>query len=262
MADADWHKYKQIRGAELPASATLLGAEYVRESVLKRDFYATVGLYRRLDGNAGPARVLLKIYHADGLWGVPLGWMGRWLCRREMRFYRLLDGIEGVPRLFGTYGASGLVREYVSGCNLREFSAKAKPDDRFFVELAEILAACHARGVSHNDLSKPENVLVTDEGRPVLIDYQIALAPRSQRWPLVGGPARAFIRFMQSFDCYHLTKLHRRARPEDFGPEEEAASRRRPAVLRLHGSLVRRPYRAVRHAVLRRWLMADKDKAA
>ena len=263
MADADWHKYKQLRGHELPESVVLLDTDYVREQVLKRDFYATVGIYTRADGRSGttPLRVLLKIYHADSLWGFPLGWMGRWLCRREMRFYRLLDGIEGIPRFLGTHGESGLVREFVPGCNLREFRAKAKPGARFFVELREILAKAHARGVAHNDLSKPENVLVTEDGRPVLIDYQLALAPRSQHWPVVGALPRAFVRFMQNIDRYHLTKLHRRARAEDFTDEHRKQLRRKSLVIRLHGVLLREPYRAVRHAVLPRWLMAD-GKAA
>jgi serine/threonine protein kinase len=263
MADADWHKYKQLRGLELPESAVLLETDYVREHVLKRDFYATVGIFKRSDGHGGspPSRVLLKIYHADSLWGFPLGWMGRWLCRREMRFYRLLDGIEGIPRLLGTYGESGLVREFISGCNLREFEAKGKPDARFFVELTAILAAAHARGMSHNDLSKPENILVTDDGRPVIIDYQIAIAPRTQHWPLVGWPARAFVRFMQDFDRYHVNKLHTRARPEDFTAESRGRVREKPLVIRLHGVL-RKPYRAVRHAVLRRWLMENEDQKA
>ena len=252
MADADWHKYKQLRGHELPESARLLETDYVREQVLKRDFYAIVGIFKRRDGQPGspPLRVLLKIYHADSLWGFPLGWMGRWLCRREMRFYRLLEGIEGIPRLLGTHGESGLVREFIPGCNLPANSRrKTQADERFFVELNEILAEVHARGVSHNDLSKPENILVTEDGRPVLIDYQIAARARTARnWPVVGGPARAVVRFMQRFDRYHVNKLHTRARPEDFTAESRHRLRDKPLVIRLHGVLVRKPYRAVRPA--------------
>jgi hypothetical protein len=263
MADADWRRYRQLRGHELPASAGLLGGEYTLRQVLKRDFYAAVGVYDRAAGPATlPGRVLLKIYHTDPCARVPLGWLGRWLCRRETAYYERLAAVPGVPRLLGRHGEAGLVREFVPGCNLREYRRTRQPDGRFFPELADILAQVHARGVSHNDLSKPENVLVTSDGRPVLIDFQIALAgltwPAPWRWL-----ARPLMRYLQRIDRYHLRKLHRRARPADFTAGELARARSKGVLLLLHGWLLRRPYRIVRHQVMDRWMRADEtDRAA
>jgi predicted Ser/Thr protein kinase len=262
MADADWHRYRQLRGRDLPDTAELLGATYHRRKTLKRDFYAAVGVYERAASGTPPALVLLKVYHTEPLWGLPLGWLGRWLCRREVRYYELLCGIAGVPQLLGRHGESGLVREFVPGCDLRQFRKAARPDECFFGELARILADVHARGMSHNDLSKPENVVVRADGRPVLIDFQIAFAPRSARWPVMGVLSRVLLRFMQKVDRYHLRKLHRRARPEDFTDEERANARRKNPVIWLHGILLRRPYRAVRHVVLDRWMRVDEKKRA
>ena len=42
MADADWHRYRQLRGHALPESAELLSTTYRCVRVLKRDFYAAV----------------------------------------------------------------------------------------------------------------------------------------------------------------------------------------------------------------------------
>jgi predicted Ser/Thr protein kinase len=262
MADADWHRYRQLRGDDLPARAELLGASYRRRQVLKRDFYAAVGIYDREPDGQPPATVLLKIYHTDGLLGVPLGWAGRLLCRREMLYYELLDGIAGVPRLLGRYGEAGLVREFIPGCNLREYRCGARPDERFFPGLAAILAQVHARGISHNDLSKPENVLVTEQGAPVLIDFQIALAAGRWRWPVVRHLGRALLRYMQRIDRYHLGKLHRRARPGDFNDEQLEKARVKGVLLYLHGVLLRRPYRAVRHQVMNRWMRTEEKRAA
>jgi serine/threonine protein kinase len=262
MADADWHRYRQLRGADLPEEVVLLGAPYLRRQVLKRDFYAAVGIYDlHAPRTDRPAQVLLKVYHTDRFLGVPLGWLGRLLCRREVRYYRLLDGVTGVPRLLGLFGPAGLVREFIPGCNLREFRRDGQPDVLFFPGLAQVLAQVHARGISHNDLSKPENVLVTTDGAPVLIDFQIALAAGLWPWPfrLLGWP---ILRYMQRIDRYHLVKLHRRARPEDYSVAQRRQAKTKGLLLRLHGLLIRRPYRAVRHQVMNRWMRLDDRKRA
>jgi predicted Ser/Thr protein kinase len=261
MADADWHRYRQLRGVDLPERVEMLGGVYRRRQVLKRDFYATVGVYDHL-GSGLPECVLLKIYHTDSFVGLPLAAAGRWLCRREMRCYELLDGVVGIPRLLGRYGESGLVREFIPGCNLREYRRRAMPDERFFPRLANILEQVHARGISHNDLSKPENVLVTTDGAPVLIDFQIALRAGTWRWPVLCFVGQFLMRYMKWIDRYHLNKLHRRARPTDFSEEQLRQARAKGVLLRLHGWLLRKPYRAIRHQVMNRWMRADETSRA
>ena len=263
MADADWGKYKQLRGAALPEVFTFRGVEYARSKLLKRDFYAAVGLYQCDDLPAdAPRQVLLKIYHTDPLWGFPLGWLGRWLARRERMAGEALAGISGVPRQLAAWGDAGFVREYVPGCNLREYRAVTLPERAFYLELRRILDEVHARGISHNDLAKPENIVVTEEGRPVLIDFQIALGPRLPRLPGIRWLAKRFVSYMQGIDRYHLAKQHTHDRPGDFDAEGYRLARRKGALLRLHGVLLRRPYRAVRHFVLRRWLLEDGARRA
>jgi serine/threonine protein kinase len=258
MADADWVKYKQIRGKPLPESAEVLGAWYRLGALLKRDFYAVTGVYDRLDDrdDGPPRRVLLKVYHTDPLGLLPLGALGRWLCRRESCRLRQVAGVAGVPQLLALHGESGLVREYVPGCNLRQYARSGGlVDEAFFPRLRAILDDVHARGLSHNDLSKPENVLVTPDGRPALIDFQISTGVADRGGPVVRGLTRRFVAYMQSVDHYHLTKLHTYRRPFDFTDEERAAVKRKGALLTAHG-WVRRPYRKVRHAVLQRFLTA------
>jgi hypothetical protein len=151
MADADWHRYRQLRGRPLPESIELLATTYRCVRVLKRDFYAAVGIYERQDGGQSRRQVLFKVYHTDSFWGIPLGWLGRWLARREIRHFEMLGGIDGVPRMLARHGESGLVREFYPGCNLREYSEQGCPDERFFPELKRIVAQIHGRGMSHND---------------------------------------------------------------------------------------------------------------
>ena len=263
MADADWVRYKQIRGKALPGEATLLGTPYRLATHLKRDFYAATGLFERVEpaDSAAPGKVLLKIYHTDPFWGVPLGWLGRFLCRRETGFLRQLDGVEGVPQFREPHGESGFVREFVPGCNLREFTRGGRQVDAdFFPRVRAILDAVHARGVAHNDLSKPENVLVATDGAPALIDFQIA-----SRILTAGGPFtrlwnRPLIAYLQGVDRYHLTKQNIYRRPSDFSPEERLGLRRKGWIITVHGWL-RRPYRALRHVVLRNYLAPGTSSA-
>jgi hypothetical protein len=89
----------------------------------------------------------------------------------------------------------------------------------------------------------------------VLIDFQIALA--ASPGPLAWLKQR-FVRYMQGVDRYHLRKIHRRFRPFDFSPDELALARKKSWTLHAHG-LVRRPYRAIRHFVLDRFLKSDRE---
>jgi serine/threonine-protein kinase len=47
-------------------------------------------------------------------------------------------------------------------------------------KIAEGMAYCHANNVIHRDL-KPENILITTEGRPVIMDFGLALTKGSHR---------------------------------------------------------------------------------
>jgi serine/threonine protein kinase len=259
MADADWKKYKRLRGKNLPASAELCGSRYQLETLFKHDFYAATGQYRRTEGT-GPERVILKIYHTESWGGIPLRWMGHFLYRRETRYFRALEGVHGIPQLLDSFGETGFVREYVDGRNLKEHAeySQQRVGPGFFPHLQDILAKVHQRGISHNDLAKPENVLVSEGGEPFLIDFQIATMPRG--WPIVfrwfSGP---ILRYMQSVDDYHLCKLYRRYSPGTVPDEIRERGTRKGGLLSLHYYLIRAPYRAVRHFVRNRFMRAAPE---
>jgi len=259
MADADWARYKQIRGKPLPENIEFRGVTYTLAKVFKRDFYACTGLYQCGDipqpAESVPEQIVYKHYHTDSLWFIPLGWLGRWLWRREDRFGRALADVQGVAHILDRHGESGMIREFIPGRNLREYLADHQVTAAFFVELKRILAEVHARGICHNDLNKPENILVREDGSPVLIDFQIALRCPS-RLPIVRQLGQALVRYLQGMDRYHMLKHHVRHHPESLTVEDWQASQRRGLLLNLHAWLVRRPYRVVRHLVLRCFLMA------
>lgn len=154
--------------------------------VLKRDTFGRVEL---LDG----ARGLMVRRVACGSRMPGSRWIARFLARRERRALTALENLPGVAPLVvdadyrsaagGGFSrpASGDVhlRGYIHGEPLHE--AGALPLD-FFERLEDLVRELHVRGVCHNDLHKEPNVLVQADGRPALVDFQLAsLHPRGGR---------------------------------------------------------------------------------
>lgn len=230
-------------GKEPPPPSIELGGEpYALTRVFKHDFFAYTGLY---EGPAG--RVVLKIGRRASFFGLPLGWIGRLHAWHESAVFREVDDLAVVPRFTGRYGRHGLTHAFVEGHPLTKGERVA---DDFFTRLGEGLAEIHRRGLAYVDLEKCENVLVGNDGRPYLFDFQIAwrwpFRLMRERWPVTWIAAR-----FQAGDRYHLRKLQLRTRPDLFTPEELEAARRKPFLVRLHGALTR-PFTRLRRRALER----------
>ena len=78
------------------------------------------------------------------------------------------------PNICSLYdvGPDYLVMEYVEGAPIRPVQGVRKLLD-LAVQIADGLAAAHDRGVTHRDL-KPDNILVTNEGRVKILDFGLA----------------------------------------------------------------------------------------
>lgn len=228
----------------LPPEITVKGKTFRPARTFKHDFFAATAMY---EGDGG--KVLVKINRRASLGGVPLRWIGRILANRECAALERLAGIRGVPRLMERLEETGFVREFVDG----EPMAKGRwvPDD-FHARLRTLVKEIHRRDMAYVDLEKCENVLVGADGQPYLFDFQIAwyVAPKwgGNLWPLT-----ALRRFFQQGDLYHLRKLQRRTRPDQFSAEELAASYVKPWYVRLHLRIVR-PF-----TLLRRWVLGKID---
>ncbi len=88
-------------------------------------------------------------------------------------------------------GSLYMVQEFVNGKSLRALMlAGEKPAVllQHLAAVAQILNAIHAKGVVHGDV-KPENILVTAEGKTVLVDFGLARVASRDRAALSGATA-------------------------------------------------------------------------
>lgn len=211
---------------------------YARTKVIKHDFFAATAFYASPAGDA-----VLKIGRTAPFMGLPLLWIGRFLLRRELGFYRKLRDLPNVPAVLATLGDTGFLHAFVPGGPLSK--DRAVPDG-FFDELQQLLATLHRRGIAYVDTNKPQNILLGDDGRPHLIDFQISFdADSLANLP----PARAVLGVLARSDEYHVLKHKRRFRPDQLSDAERQRLERRSWPIRLHRFLTR-PYFLVRRRVM------------
>jgi len=184
--------------------------------LLKRDLFGTV------THDVGPPGVATVIRDTTtARWW--LVWLARHLARREAAALRRLAGLARVPQVVSSRGGV-VVREWIEGVPMQQ----ARPrDPRYFREALRLVRQLHARDLVHNDLAKEPNWLVTPEGLPALVDFQLAMhAPRRGR----------LFRALAHDDVRHLLK-HKRS----YLPERLTARQRRVLAT---PSLVTRVWRA------------------
>ncbi len=212
---------------ELPEQIVLGGRAYSLERRFKHNSVSAVGLYAT-DGD----RVVLKCYRRAPALVVPMKWVGRLMARHEAAMLRRVQDVDGVPGLRGRYGPTGLVRDYVPGRPLTRSSAV---DREFFRRLRRLMDELHGRGLAYVDLEKAENILVGEDGRPHLIDFQVAF----------GGRSRWVLRRLQEADDYHIRKHMRRVIKGRLSREEILESKDRPWLVRM-SNLMNVPYMTLR----------------
>jgi len=234
-----------------PEQLELPGGRYLLSRVFKHDFFAATCLYESADA-AELAKVVVKFGRTQSFCGLPMVWLARLLRGREEAIYRALRGIPGVPRWAGSIGRTAYAIEYVEG---RPLDHPPPPPEGFFDALRDLFDEVHRRGVAYGDANKRSNILIDLQGRPSLIDYQLAIR-RRDHWPWPVRPLVALaVDNLARKDLYHLYKHKRRISPQELTREEDALSRRRGGLHRLHRALGK-PYRALR----RRFLSAQERR--
>ncbi len=186
----------------MTAKPDIANARFVPETVHKRDIFSET-ISGHLEGIPDFPVVLRKL---DGVprYARPIAWF---LARKEIRGLRAVQGIKGCPVLVRS-DRTGLLRSWTQGTPLQ----LAKPTDpAWYRDAKRLLREMRRAGVTHNDIAKPQNWLMTPDGRAAVIDFQLASVHR-RRGPLFRTMARE--------DLRHLLKQKRAYAPDLLTPSE------------------------------------------
>lgn len=135
--------------------------------------------------------------------------IGRFLIRRETRALGKVAGIAGVPAGAFRLDAHALAYRFVTGVPLNDADLGPRAGD-FFTRLERLLSEVHAAGgMLHLDVRNGRNVLVSEGGEPVLLDFQSHIRTG---WM----PAR-LRRWGEQFDLAGVYKHWERRSPETLG---------------------------------------------
>ena len=171
-----------VRARVLGAPAQTTMGRYVLEDKIGEGGFGIV--YRAFDPTT-MRRVALKVLRVD-----PATSSAR-VLREEARALAAVDS-EHVVRVldFGSEeGQDFLVMDLVQGRPLKSWTPRSREEALSVLEgLFFGVEAIHAQRMAHCDL-KPDNVFIDDLGRPVVVDFGLALSFRSleQRTHPVGG---------------------------------------------------------------------------
>jgi RIO-like serine/threonine protein kinase len=122
-------------------------------------------------------------------------------------------------------------------------------DPRYFRDALRLLATLHRRGVVHNDLAKEPNWLVRADGRPGVVDFQLA-------WTRAGWPRRrrgALFRLLAREDLRHLLKHKRTYLPQRLTAREQAILDTPAAHARLWRATGKRLYKLIARRLFGYW---------
>lgn len=102
---------------------------------------------------------------------------------REGAIYQRLQGLPGIPKLYGRLDRYALVIEYVPGLPATKVKPGLVPPE-FFDQLRQVVSEVHERGIVLCDLRHTANIIVSDAGKPYLVDFCTAFERGSRYNPI------------------------------------------------------------------------------
>jgi hypothetical protein len=124
-------------------------------------------------------------------WWIRWTW-GRWMIGHELALMKRLDGMHGIPQKLQRIDAYSFSMELLAGETMSAYNERREKDDSvpalpeaYFEELEAMIHEMHRRKVTHLDNRNAKNVLILDDGRPGLLDFQAGVTLRWWLFPFI-----------------------------------------------------------------------------
>ena len=252
--------FRALGKNEPPAIVTIGGHEYELEELYKHDSWAATARYVPTSDAQDQREVVCKFNRIQPIMGLPVSWLGRLLASREANAYQVFDAVPGVCEDAGEIVADGKVHRnavahfFVDGHPL----ATGEPlEETFLFELRQMLREIHAQGFAFVDLHKRENILVGDDGKPYLTDFQISFQTKNGAlWKL--PPGKWILKIFQQSDLFCLSKHVRKHRPDLMHQLDLQGFEEPPWWIKAH-RMIAVPFRQARRKLLS--LIGIRDKS-
>ncbi len=144
---------------------------------------------------------------------LPVRLTGAWQLRREIRAYRRLEGVAGVPRLRRVIDRHAIVLDYIGGIRLPKYHRRQGGLPQVARRVKDLLDAVHRRGIIHGDLRSRDNFLVTTGGDLFLIDFSSSTVFDPESWlgrvvfpRLIKAEERALLKWKVALAPQELTE--------------------------------------------------------
>lgn len=199
--------FRALGDQDPPKTIEVHGCSYRCAEIFKHDSWAATARYEH-----GQDQIVVKFNRQHSIYGLPMGWLGRWLASRERSMLELLADVEGIPSSCGDITVEGKVlrnadgHDFIDGQPLKMGDI---PNDQFLPKLTQLIERMHAHDIAYVDLHKAENVLVGDDGNPHVFDFQISAHLPSRL-------LRPLLSILQQSDRYHLSRQVGFYRPDQF----------------------------------------------
>jgi predicted Ser/Thr protein kinase len=137
------------------------------------------------------------------------------LIGREIKALKHLEGTPGVPHFYGRVDRYAFAMEYIEGRPIADF-APGELSPQVLENVQQSIDAIHQRGVSHGDLKRRSNLLVTPDEQVYLIDFAAAVVGNRR--------GNFFLNWLQhkmaEIDDKSISKIKKFSAPDQMTPAD------------------------------------------
>jgi len=138
---------------------------------------------------------------------------GRFMVKREFMALQKLKGIQGISSESFLLDVYAVCYRFQPGTTLKETPSELIDDD-FFFQFENLVRMMHQRNMVHLDIRNRKNILVTDDGKPALLDFQSSLN--------LENTPRALHKIMKDIDISGVYKNWSKKKPSSLDSTRRA----------------------------------------